>query len=194
MWKCLVFTLLIAIPAAPATAQSTGPATIPTTRPGYEAQAERQRQKEADKILRDAARDLTKEARQIANFFQPTRDEPNYFQTTVDAGALTQSDVLRALTRTSGGGPEIDAYVKWQLLSAVKTFDAEHARALLELAVNAPAYYPHPSSDAKLRTSLEREMARTKSQEQIVQLEEALSREVESCSPGRPCRRTCADC
>lgn len=112
----------------------------------------------ADDPLTVAIRALQQETRNA------TRQKQSFPRTTSDyfSNAEKQpepADVLRALGRRLGNTPPADAYIKWQLLSALPdTLDDKQSLRLAELLVTAPAPAPLPGITPEEKRDLDREL------------------------------------
>lgn len=101
-----------------------------------------------------AAAALVKEAQ--AAFKDPTiklREKTDYFVEKPSAD-VTPEAILTALERSQNGDPRIDAYVKWQLLSAMSApFSEELAPRATMAYRRAPEPFNHPGLDHRSLTS-----------------------------------------
>jgi hypothetical protein len=89
--------------------------------------------------------------------FEGLRDKSDYFAKNKPAD-VTPEVILAALERPIGSDPRAEAYVKWQLLSAVEAKFPEELKArALRVYRNAPAPGTHPGAD---HTFLERKLRR----------------------------------
>ncbi len=91
----------------------------------------------AQAILTDAIAKLTAEYREARKSDGVRRTELNYFET--PPAELTPEKVVAAISRQVASDPSSDAYVRWQLLSAVpSTFDEKLSGKVLAIYRAAP--------------------------------------------------------
>jgi hypothetical protein len=111
-----------------------------------------------DDPLTVAIRALQQETRNATRQKQPfPRTTSDYFSNAEKRPE--PADVLRALGRRLGNTPPADAYIKWQLLSALPdTLDDRQSLRLAELLVTAPAPAPLPGITPEEKRDLDREL------------------------------------
>jgi len=114
------------------------------------------------------------------------RDACDYFKENPSAD-VTQEQVVAVLERNVGRGDLVNAYVKWQVLSAVPAkFDVKLAGRALSAYRNAPRPTPRPGMTASEQRSLQRVVQRMnddKMGEVNDQITEAVSRWREANRP-----------
>ncbi len=112
----------------------------------------------AEDPLTIAIRALQQETRQATRQKQPfPRSTSDYFSSAPQKPEV--ADILRALGRRLGNTPPADAYIKWQLLSALPdSLDDKQSLRLAELLVTAPAPAPLPGITPEEKRDLDREL------------------------------------
>jgi len=98
--------------------------------------------------IRQAIRELTREAQQAMRQQQLPTDEPD-FASRFDIQVNTE-DVRNALTERLSGEPFVDAYVRWQLTSFEPDLEQLNDQAFRRLLQTAPALLPNPMADERL--------------------------------------------
>ncbi|MFT3786460.1 MAG: hypothetical protein QM770_09875 [Tepidisphaeraceae bacterium] len=144
--RCLLLaTVLLA--CAPATWAA------PTSRPVRENAASKQTDpasKAVQALLTEAKETLKKKDAEFP------RKKPDYF-TTAGVEKPTQAQVVNWLNRSTSPNARIDAYVKWQLLSAIEgPFDKSVANDAVRALVNAPALTPAPGASLDVQRELQK--------------------------------------
>ena len=108
-------------------------------------------------VLTEAIEKLTTEYKDAAKSksFEDLRTSSDYFSEPPDDA--TPAVVLAALEKPVGSDPRLNAYVKWQLLSAVKeTFPEDLASRAAKLYMKAPPLAPRPGMGANDKAELNR--------------------------------------
>jgi hypothetical protein len=128
-----------------ATRPSTQPATSRPARPGQKTPES----KASDDALKTAILALTKEGQAAFKNkgARPPRSSSDYFSG--KSPGIEPEGLLAVLTRQLSQDPRIDAYIKFQLLSAVEKFDAAHAKPAINALIAAPALLPLPGVGTK---------------------------------------------
>jgi hypothetical protein len=160
---------------SPATTRAaTTPATTPIT------PVQRTRADARNPAILEAIVELTKEIEPtLRNGERPPRDQSNYF---LGGSDVPPSAVIMALRRPLGSDPRVQAYVKWQLLSALpKDIDEKTAAELCQVYRSAPAPFPRLGMDKQGREDLERMIrnARENDAERLVEQFEQMDERVE---------------
>jgi hypothetical protein len=157
-WSVAVLSgLAVVVAAAPALSHAqtkpAGAASKPAQRPGKQ-------QDPADK----AVKELLKEARESARGKKPfPRTASDYFAKSTDEKP-TEQQILGQLRKGLDRNPLIDAYVKWQLLSAVPAkFAAERTEEAVRALVNAPSLPPLPGAVDDVKQRLREALGRMRS-------------------------------
>jgi hypothetical protein len=167
--KLLQMGFVVLVCGSTATAQPTttpaGPATAPA-----QAVDPRRADREQKKLVADALRTAVNDLRREADALNRGQDQPrtssDYFAgKTVPFEAAALMDFLNSPVRSAS--PEVEAYIKWQMLSAVKQFETDLVKDGLEAFSRAPAYYMPASTADELKRSLDRDMARVRSEAEL---------------------------
>ncbi len=94
-----------------------------------------------------------------------TRSESNYFVDNPSA-EVTPELIVKALGNRISGSPRLQAYVKWQLLSAIPgKFDEAQAPAALRAYSSAPAPVAMPGMDPQQRRQIDMALSRLRQDE-----------------------------
>ena len=160
---------------SPATTRAT---TTPATTPISPVQ--RTRADARNPAVLEAIAELTKEIEPaLRNGERPPRDQSNYF---LGGSDVPPSAVILALRRPIGSDPRAQAYVKWQLLSALpRDLDEKTVGELLQVYRSAPAPFPRLGMDKQGRDDLERMIrnARESDAERLIEQFEQMDERVE---------------
>src|SRR5688500_9336846 len=128
----------------------------------------------------EAIVELTKEIEPaLRNGERPPRDQSNYF---LGGSDVPPSAVILALRRPLGSDARAQAYVKWQLLSALpRELDEKTSAEILQVYRTAPAPLPRLGMDKQSRDELERMIrnARESDSERLVEQFEQMDERVE---------------
>lgn len=156
-WRALLVVLPMVWPAELVGQSAGGPGTRPATRPAARAPAPAPANPIADAVKALLAEFA--EAQQANRTY--TRQRPDFFDNAAERPTAEQ--VWRALEARHAPDPRADAYVKWQLLSALPpgpTDDPAEMRRIAGLLGRAPAPALHPLLEPRHRTQLESMAAR----------------------------------
>jgi hypothetical protein len=164
LWVVLILAL--------ATAGATKPSTSPTSRP---ASAMRRSESAAHSAaLQSAIAELTREIQAaLRSGKEPPRQQSDYFESK-GTSDLPPELVIAALRRPNIGGsdPRVQAYVKWQLLSALPAeLDDKAAADLVQAYRDAPSPGPRLGMEKHSRDELDR-LIRNARQDDVDQLTE----------------------
>ena len=159
IWAVLLATAASALPAAAVQADDA---------PAEQAQdAEAARAVEARAVLERAAAELAREVLAAQSGPGQARGESDYFKTTgqAEADKFTPADIADALNVQTHPAPAVDAYVKWQFLSAVDgEFPIELGPAVVRAYLDAPRPIPAPGIDPRARPALDQQLQQTAQQ------------------------------
>lgn len=146
---------VVALSSLSALSQAADPPEAPATRP---ATTRRSNIAEARAALQSAISELSKEVQSaLRQSSSPPRTQSDYFKDTPNED-ITPEIVATMLMRPSDGPATVQAYVKWQLMSALpeKVEDPKVAVAMLRAYRNAPLPYPSPGVDPRDRARLDK--------------------------------------
>jgi hypothetical protein len=158
----------------PTTRATTTPATTPIT------PVQRTRADARNPAILEAIVELTKEIEPaLRNGERPPRDQSNYF---LGGSDIPPSAVILALRRPLGSDVRAQAYVKWQLMSALpRELDEKTSAEILQVYRIAPAPLPRLGMEKQSRDDLERMIrnARENDAERLVEQFEQMDERVE---------------
>jgi hypothetical protein len=114
--------------------------------------------------LKLAVREIASEAQQSIRTGAPfPRDASTFFADPLKREGIEVDRVISLLIQGTGRPPRVEAYVRWQLLSALpERLDERQRTRLAEAAVRAPAPIDMPGTSADERRALDRMAQRSR--------------------------------